>query len=138
MATMRGSCGASIVRGSAFSGCVIYPVEQGAPVRRSTASFNCKIFGRGSHKGRHTVTYHSATLDNLTRAPDDRRCSLGWYSSLSLSARLRWLTRWDLGRPPVVPTAYYLLVSGPMSPTAPPPHVLVPCSLYVWLGVSFG
>lgn len=72
----------ALSRGSASSGCVIYPVEQGASVRRSTASFNCKIFGRGSHKGEHTATYHGATLDNLTRAPDDRRCSSGGYSSL--------------------------------------------------------
>lgn len=94
MAAMRGSCSASIVQGSAFSGCVIYPVEQGASVRRSTTSFNCKIFGRGSHKrGVYSqFTYHGATLDNLTRAPDDRRCSSGWNSSLSVFTRLRSLT----------------------------------------------
>lgn len=83
-AGMRGSCGASISRRSASSSSVIYPVEQGAPVRRSTASFNCKIFGRGSHKREYTATYHGATLDNLTQVPDDHRCSSGWYSSLPL------------------------------------------------------
>lgn len=42
------------------------------------------------------VTYHGATLDNLTRAPDDRRCSSGWYSPPSpLFTRLRSLTRRD-------------------------------------------
>lgn len=129
---MRGSCGASIAQGSNnFRLCYIYPVEQGAPVRRLTASFNCKIFGRGSHKREYTVTYHGATLDNLTQVPDDHRCSPVWYSSLPLhSAALIDAA----GRGPSCRAYCLLSLWSNLLFTPPLTHVLVPCSLYVWRG----